>query len=287
MADGSAHAGVALRLAAAGCVAADEEASALLVAAGGPAELDTLVARRASGEPLAWIVGHVDFCGVRLAVDPGVYVPRWQTEPLARRAATLLPEHGTAVDLCTGAGAIACVLLGAAPAATVVATDVDPLAVACARRNGVDALTGDLDDPLPATLAGAVDVMTAVVPYVPADELRLLPRDVLAFEPRRALDGGAGGLEVLSAVVACSTRWLRPGGWLLLELGGDQATAVAARMAAAGFGEIDVFCDDDGQDRGIAGRLGYREGLRAASAQSAEGSRWGWRDGGGPRPAPA
>lgn len=243
------------RLAAAGCVAAEEEAAELLAAAGDPAELDAMVTRRTRGEPLAWVVGAVDFCGIRVKVAAGVYVPRWQTEPLARRAAALLPADGTAVDLCTGAGAIACVLQASAPGATVVATDVDPAAVACARENGVDALLGDLDGPLPAALGGTVDVMTAVVPYVPSDELRFLPRDVVAFEPLLALDGGGGGLRVLSTVVACSTRWLRPGGRLLLELGGDQAAAVAGHMAAAGFDEIEVLRDDDGHDRGIEGRL--------------------------------
>jgi release factor glutamine methyltransferase len=136
----------------------------------------------------------------------------------------------------------------------VVATDVDPAAVACARGNGVDARLGDLDEPLPAALAGTVDVMTAVVPYVPTEKLAFLPRDVVAFEPRAALDGGAGGLDVLSTVVARSVRWLRLGGWLLLELGGDQAGAVAERMAAVGFVDITVLRDDEGDDRGIEGR---------------------------------
>jgi release factor glutamine methyltransferase len=244
------------RLAAAGCVAPEAEAAELLAAALGPAELDAFVGRRSAGEPLAWIVGGIDFCDLRISVDPGVYVPRWQSEPLARRAAELLPQHGVVVDLCTGAGAIACVLQAAAPAATVVATDVDALAVDCARRNGVDARLGDLDEPLPAALLGTVDVMVAVVPYVPTDQLAFLPRDVSAFEPRRALDGGAGGLEALQTVVARSARWLRPGGWLLLEVGGDQAPAVAERMVATGFVDIAVHRDDDGQDRSIEGRYG-------------------------------
>ncbi len=235
-------------------MAPEAEGAELRVAAGDATELDALVRRRCLGEPLAWIVGAVDFCGLRICVDPGVYVPRWQSEPLARRAAALLPAHGVAVDLCTGAGAIACVLKAAAPAATVVATDVDPVAVACARRNGVDALLGDLDAPLPAGLLGAVDVMVAVVPYVPTDRLVFLPRDVSAFEPRRALDGGPGGLTLLSSVVARSARWRRPGGWLLLELGGDQAPAVAAQMAGAGFADVTVHRDEDGQDRAVEGR---------------------------------
>ena len=249
------------RLAAAGCVAPEEEAGELLAAAMAAGEqthldaLDELVARRTRGEPLAWVVGTVDFCGLRVKVRPGVYVPRWQTEALARRASALLPPGGVAVDLCTGAGAIACVLRAACPSATVVATDIDPAAVECARANGVDARLGDLDGALPTALLGAVDVLVAVVPYVPTDALAFLPRDVVAFEPRLALDGGDGGLRLLSAVVARSRRWLRPGGWLLLELGGDQASAVTTQMAAAGFGEIAVLRDDDGDDRAIEGRV--------------------------------
>ena len=109
------------RLAAAGCVAPEEEAIELLEAAGDSAALDALVTRRASGEPLAWLVGSVPFCGIQVKVHTGVYVPRWQTEPLARKAAAFLPEGGIAVDLCTGAGAIACVLHAMSPLSTVVA----------------------------------------------------------------------------------------------------------------------------------------------------------------------
>ncbi len=235
-------------------MAAAEEAALLQAAAGDPDDLELLVRRRTAGEPLAWLVGGVDFCGVRVRVHPGVYVPRWHTEALAERAASLLPPHGVAVDLCTGAGAIAAVLQARRPAATVIATDIDPAAVACARANGVEALLGDLDDPLPPALEGAVDVITAVVPYVPADELVFLPRDVVAFEPRRALDGGRDGVEVLSAVVGRSTRWLRPGGWLLLEVGGRQAATVIAAMDAAGVGECSILRDEEGDDRAVVGR---------------------------------
>lgn len=220
---------------------------------GAGGDVEALVRRREEGEPLGWILGAVDFCSLRVGVDPGVYVPRRQTEAVARRAAGLLPAEGVAVDLCTGAGAIAGVMQATVPSATVVATDADPVAVACARGNGVDARLGDLDGPLPAALLGRVDVLTAVVPYVPTDELAFLPRDVTAFEPRQALDGGRGGLEVLAAVVARSARWLRPGGWLLLELGGGQAAAVAEAMAGAGFDHITVHTDDEGDERGIEG----------------------------------
>jgi release factor glutamine methyltransferase len=245
---------VASRLAAAGCVAPHEEAVELLATAGDAGEIDALVARRASGEPLAWVVGSVWFCGIRVRVHPGVYVPRPHSELLARRAAALLPDDGIAVDLCTGSGAVARVLQVQRPSATVLATEVDPVAVACARANGVNALLGDLDDPLPAELVGAVDVVVAVTPYVPTGELRFLARDVVAFEPGHALDGGESGMRVLSSVVTRSSRWLRPGGWLILEIGGDQARAVAGRMAAAGLVDIAVVTDEDGDDRAIEGR---------------------------------
>ena len=235
-------------------MAPQDEAAELLAAAGDVGELDALVDRRAGGEPLGWVVVSVSFCGVRVKVRPGVYVPRHPTEQLARRAAALLPRRGVAVDLCTGSGAIAGVLQLASPSATVLATDVDPNAVACARENGVDARLGDLDAPLPSAVLGTVDVMTAVVPYVPTGELPFLPRDARAFEPRHALDGGDDGLRVLTSVVERSMRWLRPGGWLLLELGGEQAGAIADHMSASGFVDISILTDEEGDDRAIEGR---------------------------------
>jgi release factor glutamine methyltransferase len=241
----------------AGCVAATDEADALIAAtACDPARLDELLARRRAGEPLAWLTGRAEFCGLPVRVDAGVYVPRVQSEPLARRAARLLPVDGIAVDLCTGSGAIAVALQTAAPSARVVGTEIDPVAVACARQNGVEVFEGDLDEPLPAELEGRVDAFTAVVPYVPTDALSFLPRDVRAFEPRVALDGGPDGTRVLVEVVRRSTRWLRPGGWLLVELGGNQAEPVSSAMVRHGFEQVSVIEDDDGDVRGVMGSLG-------------------------------
>ncbi len=214
-----------------------------------------MLARRMDGEPLPWITGSIRFCTLDVRITPGVYVPRWQTEPLARTAASLLPPEGVAIDLCTGAGAIAMVLATAAPMARVIATDVDPLAAACARRNGVDAQVGRVDEPLPASLEGSADVITAVPPYVPTGELRFLPRDVQRYEPRHALDGGHDGTDLLAQIVRRSPRWLRPGGHLLLELGGDQAAAITAIARGAGFDEPEVLRDEDGDPRGIVARL--------------------------------
>jgi release factor glutamine methyltransferase len=244
-------------LAEGGSVAPEAEADSLLVAAReGVGPIEDLVRRRLRGEPLAWITGSVTFCGLHVRIDPGVFVPRPHTEALARRAIELLPDEGIAVDLCTGSGAVAMVLAAARPRATVVGTDVDPRAVACAGRNGVAAAEGDLDRPLPFTLRGRVDLMTAVVPYVPTEELHLLPRDVLAHEPRHALDGGSGGTFALVRAAGAADRWLRPGGSVLLELGGDQAAGMTAILTDLGFTRLRVHTDADGQDRAIEGRLG-------------------------------
>ena len=246
---------VARMLAAAGSIAPDEEADELIaVAVGDGALLADLVRRRTEGEPVAWLTGAVTFCGVRVGVVPGVYVPRWQTEPLTRRAASLLLPGGVAVDLCTGSGAIAVVLAAAVPSARVVATELEDTAVACARANGVEVFAGSLDEPLPDSFEGRVDVLTAVVPYVPTDELRLLPRDVVAFEPRLALDGGVDGTDLLAEVVRRGPRWLRPGGWLLLELGGDQAERLGGSLYDAGFETPDVLVDAEGDPRAICAR---------------------------------
>lgn len=233
-------------------------------------ELAQLVARRVTGEPLAWITGRAPFCGLDIVVDPGVYVPRWQSESLARRAVDLLPTTGAAVDLCTGSGAIARFLATARPDARVVGTELDPVACDCAARNGVDVRSGHLFDPLPAELAGAVDVVVGVVPYVPTGAFHLLPRDVLAFEPRAALDGGRDGSAVVAEVVADSLRWLRPGGWLLLEVGGDQIGPVRQLFTATGFDRVSVLTDGDGDPRAVEGRLGRRasDGPGAGSGQA-------------------
>jgi release factor glutamine methyltransferase len=238
-----------------GFFAPGAEADALLRASReGVGPIDELIVRRLGGEPLAWITGSVRFCDIRVHVDPGVFVPRPHTQALARRAAALLPAEGIAVDLCTGSGAVAAVLGVAHPRATVVATDVDPAAVACARRNGVSALLGNLDEPLPSSVRGRVDVMTAVVPYVPSEELHLLPRDVLAHETRTSLDGGPRGTAVLVRAADAAGRWVRPGGTALLELGGDQAGELATVLAGSGLSEIRVHRDADGQARAIEAR---------------------------------
>lgn len=241
------------RLVAAGCVAADEEADELLGAAPDLATLEAWLRRRERGEPLAWITGELRFCGRTLRVDGGVYVPRIQSEELAQRAAGLLPRGGRAVDLCTGAGAIAAHISAQVPTAVVVGIDIDVGAAACARRNGVRAVVGDLDRPLRADRE--FDLVTAVAPYVPTGDLRLLPADVQRFEPRAALDGGEDGLDLVRRIIAAAGRVLRPGGWLLIEVGGAQDAALAPALASAGLGPAGSWHDEYGDLRGLASRL--------------------------------
>ncbi|MGA7986958.1 MAG: methyltransferase [Candidatus Dormiibacterota bacterium] len=245
------------RLAAAGFVSAGEEAHELLARAGGdPGLLESLVARRMTGEPLAWIVGSTTFCDLVIRVDTGVYVPRWQSEVLARRAAERLSHNGVAVDLCTGSGAIARTLAAAHPEARVVASDLDERSVVCARSNGVDAFVGDLFAPIPHDIRGITDVVVAVVPYVPTPELPLLQRDTFTFEGTLSYDGGPDGTDILRRVVIDATGFLRRGGALLLELGGDQADLLRGDLERRGYGDIRVMVDDDGDARGIEATFG-------------------------------
>jgi release factor glutamine methyltransferase len=243
-------------LSGAGFVAADEEARELLACAGGDAELlDALLGRRLTGEPLAWITESVRFCGVEVRIDPGVYVPRWHSEPLARRAGERLPAGGIAIDLCTGSGAIAKVLALNQPGVRVVASDIDERAVACAIANGVEAYHGDLFAPLPPALAGCVDVVVAVVPYVPTPALPLLQRDTFTFESPLHYDGGRDGTDILRRVLAESPRFLRRGGAVLVELGGDQADGLVGDLDRIGYAGVSVLADEEGDVRGIEATL--------------------------------
>lgn len=239
------------RLESAGCVAADDEAEQIVGRAVDRATVAAWLERRSRGEPLAWILGTMDFCGRELTVAPGVYVPRTQTEELARRAARMLPEGGHSADLCCGSGAVAAHLLAEVPGASVVGTDVDRRAAACARRNGVPTVVCDVAAGL---RSGRFDLVTAVAPYVPSGSIQYLPSDVQRFEPARALDGGPDGLDVVLRVVGAAGRLLRPGGRLVLELGGDQDVALAGSLAGAGLAQVAAWRDEDGDLRGLEAR---------------------------------
>jgi release factor glutamine methyltransferase len=239
---------VVARLRAAGCVFAEEEAGLLQEQAGSTAELDALVARRAAGEPLEQVLGWAEFCGLRIAVEPGVFVPRRRTEFLARQAIARARPGSVVVDLCCGSGALAAAVAAAVPDVDLHAADVEPAAVRCARRNlpGARVHEGDLFGSLPAGLRGRIDVLVANVPYVPTAEVALLPPEAREHEPRRALDGGGDGLDVLRRVAAEAPEWLAPGGALLSEVSERQAPTAVAVLAAAGLVPRTAEDDDEG-----------------------------------------
>jgi release factor glutamine methyltransferase len=238
------------RLREVGCVAADEEAAALLAQTDDPGALSSAVARRAAGEPLAWILGRTTFGGLDVRVAPGVYVPRWQTEWVARAASSALPDGGTALDMCCGSGAIAMLLAADHPRAHVIGVDIDPDAVRCAYANGIDAREGDLFDAVPSELRSGFDVIVAVCPYVPTVGGAIAS----TAEPAGALFGGADGLAVVDRVIGRSPAWLAPGGALIVELGAPQFDPCRRRMQAAGFAGVEPIIDGDGDVTGIAAR---------------------------------
>ena len=225
------------RLRAAGCVFAEDEARLLIAAARTPAELDVMVGQRVAGLPLEQVLGWAEFCGLRITVAPGVFVPRRRTEFLVRQAVALARRGDVIVDLCCGAGAIGAALAAAAEGVEVYAADIDPAAVRCARQNlpADRVYQGDLYAPLPAVLRSRVAILAANVPYVPAREIELLPAEARAHEPRAALDGGADGLDVLRRVAVGAAAWLAPGGYLLSETSDRQASLAEAVVTASGL----------------------------------------------------
>jgi release factor glutamine methyltransferase len=220
--------GVVARLRAAGCVFAEDEADLLMAAAAGaPGELAALVDRRAAGVPLEQVLGWTEFYGLRIAVAPGVFVPRRRTELLVREAAAVARCGAVVLDLCCGSGAVGAALLTAAGPIELHAVDVSPDAVRCARVNLAGAgqvYEGDLFEPLPPDLLGRVDIVVANAPYVPTGAMRLMPPEARIHEPGVALDGGADGLVVLRRISAGAAQWLAPGGHLLVETSERQLT---------------------------------------------------------------
>jgi release factor glutamine methyltransferase len=231
-------------LRAAGCVFAEEEARLLLAEASTPGELMAWAARRMAGEPLEYVVGWAGFAGLRVAVEPGVFVPRRRSE-LVVEAASREPAD-VVVDLCCGTAALGAALARHWPWAEVHAADCDSVAVACARRNlpPEHVHEGDLYAALPDDLRGRVDLVVANAPYVPTGRIATMPREARDHEHRVALDGGADGLDVLRRVAEGAPSWLRPGGRLVVEAGGDQAERMASLVTAEGMSAT-VETDDD------------------------------------------
>ncbi|CAM5778320.1 putative protein N(5)-glutamine methyltransferase [Cellulomonas persica] len=266
-------AGLVARLRAAGCVFAEDEAALLLGQDVDADALEALVVRRCAGEPLETVLGWAQFAGLRVHVAPGVFVPRTRTELLVDLVDALLDGGGgsagadgatvaddaqrpVVVDLCCGTGAVGAAVAARHPSAVVHATDVDPAAVACARRNlPPDRVhAGDLFAALPGALRGRVDVLVANAPYVPTDAIATMPPEAREHEARVALDGGADGLAVHRRIVAHVRPWLAAGGAVVIEAGLRQAPTTARLLEAHGF-VATVHRDDARDGTAVVGRL--------------------------------
>ncbi|MGC5328350.1 putative protein N(5)-glutamine methyltransferase [Brevibacillus sp. SYSU BS000544] len=227
------------RLRAAGCVFAEDEAQLLISSAQTTAELDDMVNRRVAGLPLEHILGWAEFCGLRIAVDTGVFVPRQRTEFLVRQAIALAQSGAVVVDLCCGSGALGAVLAANLERIELHAVDIDPVAVRCAHRNittaGGHVYEGDLYKPLPATLRNRVEILVANVPYVPTKSIRLLPPEARIYEALVALNGGEDGLDVIRRVATEAALWLIPGGHLLVETSEQQVPLTVEIFARNGL----------------------------------------------------
>jgi release factor glutamine methyltransferase len=244
------------RLRKAGCVFAEDEAAILEASAASPERLDAMVAQRVSGLPLEQVVGWAEFWGLRIEVDPGVFVPRRRSELLVEVAIGLaLPAAPVIVDLCCGTGALGLATVTGLSRAgldtQLHAAELDPVAVACARRNvepaGGQVYEGDLFAPLPGSLRGRVSILICNAPYVPTAEIAFMPPEAREHEARMALDGGGDGLAILRRVAAQALGWLAPapapaalgplapGGTLLVETSERQAGLMADVMTSAGL----------------------------------------------------
>ena len=229
------------RLRLAGCVFAEDEADVLLSTATTQHDLEDMIRQRVRGLPLEQILGWAEFAGLRIGIEPGVFVPRQRTLLLLRYALRLAPARPVVVELCCGSAAVSVALASRLQGVELYATDIDPAAVRCARRNLVDVIPpasvfeGDLYDPLPPSLSGQVDLLLANAPYVPTESIALMPPEARLYEPRVALDGGADGLDVHRRIAASATHWLAPHGHLLLETSRNQAAGSVTAFERSGL----------------------------------------------------
>lgn len=247
------------RLRAAGSVFAEDEADVLMHAATSGEQLEEMVRRRIAGEPLEVIVGWAEFCGLRVLVESGVFVPRSRTAILVDEGARLIGPGSIVVDLCCGTGAVGLALHAGEPGIELYASDIEPAAVSCARRNlepiGAHVFEGDLFDALPAALRGRVDLLVVNAPYVPTAAIATMPPEARDHEPHVALDGGADGIQIHRRVAASTHEWLAPGGHVVIETSRGQAELTASALAAAGLRTVVVTSDENDGTAVVASRV--------------------------------
>jgi release factor glutamine methyltransferase len=217
--------------------------------------------QRCTGVPLQHITGEQQFMDLLLSTEPGVFVPRPETEGLVETALGALSgrQSPVVVDVGTGTGAVALAVKRVRPDARVLATDVSVAAVRLARKNAgrhglaVEFLLGSLLDPIPSELQGHVALVVSNPPYVSRMDYEALPEEVKA-EPYEAL---VGGTELHGALAGLAPRWLAPGGWLVVEIGSDQGQEVEA-LFGEHLVEVEVLPDLAGRDRVVRGRADGR-----------------------------
>jgi release factor glutamine methyltransferase len=224
------------RLREVGCVFAEEEAAEIRRAVGADEKrADAVVAARANGIPLEHALGVAVFAGIEVEVGPGVFVPRSRAETLIDAAVTARPDARVVVDLGTGSGAIAAALATRLPLAEVHAADLDPGALAYARRNaaryGFTVHEGDWWDALPPELRGRIDLAVAYLPHVPTSRLDEISGDYRTHEPNVSVAGGPDGLDPLRAVLRDLDRWLAPEGVLVTLVAEEQLRTARALSA--------------------------------------------------------
>ncbi|SDG75773.1 release factor glutamine methyltransferase [Planococcus glaciei] len=222
-----------------GCVFAEEETRLLVSEAGSLEELMNWIERRANGLPLEYVLGFTHFCGLRIEVETGVFIPRPRTEFLVQKAIGLTKADDIVVDLCCGSGAIGAAVAAGVKAISLHAVDIDPVAVRCASRNltesGGRVCQGDLYDVLPHSLKGRVNLIVANPPYVPTESIQFLPREARLYEPEHALDGGADGLALQRRIAEKAADWLVSGGHLLMEASEAQGAKTLDIFVEAGL----------------------------------------------------
>ena len=226
-----------------------------------------MITRRAAGEPLQYITGHQEFYGIDFLVTPDVLIPRPETEllvecviNLARDSSQSFQDGPLIIDIGTGSGCIAVALASHINNARVIATDISSAALAVASKNAarrkVDAqiefLEGDLLAPLAGrNLEGAIDFLASNPPYVPARDSHLLQRE-LDWEPREALFGGPEGIDFYRRLLADAPRYVKPGGYLVCEIGYTQLDAIREMIDATVWGDVIINDDLQGIPRTLA-----------------------------------
>ena len=221
------------------------------------------VKRRASGEPLQYVTGEVCFRHIVVQVEPGVFIPRPETEVLVDAALELVRDVRAplVLEACTGSGCIACAIATERPDALVVATEISPGSASVARANAerlgvgdrVSVLECDLFADAPAHLRGSVDLVVSNPPYIPSGDLPSLPAEVLGFEPHLALDGGPDGLDLVRRLAADAAAWLAPGGGFAVEIDETCGSGALAGVEEW-YQEVRVIRDLAGRERVVVGR---------------------------------